>query len=72
MCLTAIVLSIGTKFVNKEEIVSGTHSKDSMTPHLSSLCMFTRIFKVLVLMYLLIFYLQKIIVVIYQLLLLVS
>ena len=37
----AIVLSMGTKFVNKEEIVSGTQSEDSVTPRLSSLRVFT-------------------------------
>ena len=31
MYVTAIVLSMGTKFVNKEEIVSGTRSEDSVT-----------------------------------------
>ena len=31
MCVTAIVLSMGTQFVNKEEIVSGTCSEDSVT-----------------------------------------
>ena len=29
VCVTAIVLSMGTKFVNKEETVSGTRSEDS-------------------------------------------
>ena len=33
----AIVLSMGTKFVNKEEIVCGTRRKDSVTLHLSLL-----------------------------------
>ena len=42
MCVTAIILSMGTKFVNKEEIVSGTRSEDSVTLRLSSLRVFTR------------------------------
>ena len=37
LCLTAIVLSMGTKYSNKEEIVSGTPSEDSVTLRLSSL-----------------------------------
>ena len=41
MCVTAIVLSIGTKFVNNEEIVSGTLGEDSVTLRLSSLRVFT-------------------------------
>ena len=40
-CVTAIVHSMGTKFVTIEEIVSGTHSEDSVTLHLSSLQEFT-------------------------------
>ena len=39
--MTAIVLSMGTKFVNKEEIVNGTRSEDSVTLRLSSLRLFT-------------------------------
>ena len=39
--VTAIVLSISTKFVNKEEIVSDTRSEDSVTLRLSSLRVFT-------------------------------
>ena len=31
VCVTAIVLIMGTHFVNKEEIVSGTRSEDSVT-----------------------------------------
>ena len=38
----AIALSIGTKYANKEEIVSGTPSEDSGTLRLSSLRAFTR------------------------------
>ena len=30
-CVTATVLSMGTQFVNMEEIVSGTRSEDSVT-----------------------------------------
>ena len=41
MCMCAIVLIICTKFVNKEEIVSGTRSEDSVTLRLSSLRVFT-------------------------------
>ena len=41
VCVTAIILSIGTKFVNKEEAVSGTRSEDSATLRLSSLRAFT-------------------------------
>ena len=41
VCVTAIILSMGTKFVNKEEIVSGTRSEDSVTLRLSSLRVFT-------------------------------
>ena len=37
MCVTATVLSMGTKFVNKEEIISGTCSEDLVSLHLSSL-----------------------------------
>ena len=37
MCVTAIALSMGTKFVNKEEIVSCTRSEDSVNLRLSSL-----------------------------------
>ena len=37
----AIVLSMGTTFVNKEESVRGTRSEDSVTLHLSSLSVFT-------------------------------
>ena len=44
MCVTAIVLSMGTQFVNKEEIVSGTPSEDSVTPCLSSLRMLTEMY----------------------------
>ena len=35
MFATAIVFIMGTKYVNKEEIVSGTRSEDSVTvfPH---------------------------------------
>ena len=40
VCVTAIVLSMGTKFANKEEIVSGTRSEDSVTLRLSSLRVF--------------------------------
>ena len=40
VCAPAIVLSMGTTFVNKEEIVSGTHSDDSVTLRLSSLRVF--------------------------------
>ena len=43
MCVTAIVLSMGTKFVNKEEIVSGTRSEDSVTLRLSTLRVFIMI-----------------------------
>ena len=41
MWVTAIVLSMGTKFVDKEETVSGTRSKDSVTLPVSSLQVFT-------------------------------
>ena len=41
MCVTAIVISMSTKFVNKEEIVSGTRSEDSVTLRLSSLRVLT-------------------------------
>ena len=41
VCVTAIVLSMGKKFVHKEEIVSGTRSEDSVTLRLSSLRVFT-------------------------------
>ena len=40
-CVPAIVLSTGTKFVNKEEIVSGTRSEDSVNLRLSSPRVFT-------------------------------
>ena len=40
-CVTAIALSMGTKFVNKEEIVSGTRSDESVTLPLSSLRVLT-------------------------------
>ena len=35
MCVTNIVLSMGTQFVNKEEMVSSTRSEDSVTLRLS-------------------------------------
>ena len=41
MCVTAIALSMGNKFVNKEAIVRGTRSEDSVTLRLSSLRVFT-------------------------------
>ena len=41
VCVTAIILIVGTKVVNKEEIVSGTRSEDSVTLRLSSLRVFT-------------------------------
>ena len=41
VCVTTIVFSMGNKFVNTEEIVSGTRSEDSVTPRLSSLRVFT-------------------------------
>ena len=37
LCVTAIVFSMGAKFVNNEEIVSGTCSEDLVTLCLSSL-----------------------------------
>ena len=43
VCVTAIVLSMGTKLVNKEEIVNGTRSEDSVNLRLSSLRVFTMI-----------------------------
>ena len=39
--MTAIVLSMGIKFANKEEIVSDTRSEDSVTLLPSSLRVFT-------------------------------
>ena len=42
MFVTAIVFIMGTKFVNKEEIVSATRSEDSVTLRLSSPRLFTR------------------------------
>ena len=45
VCVTAIVLSMGTQFVNKEEIVSGTRSEDSVTLCLSSLRVLTEMYK---------------------------
>ena len=44
MCLTAIVLSMGTQFVNKEKFVSGTRSEDSVTLCLSSLRVLTEMY----------------------------
>ena len=44
VCVTAIVLSMGTQFVNKEEIVSGTPSEDSVTLCLSSLRVLTEMY----------------------------
>ena len=44
VCVTAIVLSMGTQFVNKEEIVSGTHNADSVTLCLSSLRVLTEMY----------------------------
>ena len=44
MCVTAIILSMGTQFVNKEEIVSGTRSEDSVTLRLSSLQVLTEMY----------------------------
>ena len=41
VCVTAIVLSMGTQFVNKEEIVSGICNEDSVTLCLSSLRVLT-------------------------------
>ena len=35
VCVPAIVLSMGIKFVNKEEIVSGTRSEELVTLRLS-------------------------------------
>ena len=43
VCVTAIVLSMGTQFVNKEEIVSGARSEDSVTLCLPSLRVLTEI-----------------------------
>ena len=40
MCVTVIVIGMGTKFVNKEEIASGTRSDVSVTLRLSSLRVF--------------------------------
>ena len=44
MCVTAIVHSMGTKFANKEEIISGTRSEDSVTICLSSLRVLTEMY----------------------------
>ena len=44
VCVTAIVLSMGTQFVNKEEFVSGTRSEDSVTQCLSSLRVLTEMY----------------------------
>ena len=44
MCVTAIILSMGTQFVNKEEIVSGTRSEDSVIQCLSSLRVLTEMY----------------------------
>ena len=44
VCVTAIVLSMGTQFVNREEIVSGTRSEDSVTLCLSSLRVLTEMY----------------------------
>ena len=53
LCVPAIVLSMGSKFVNKEEIVSGTRSEVSVTLRLSSLRVFTmKMYIIVVLMYL--------------------
>ena len=41
VCVPAIVLSVGTKFVNRKEIVRGTRSEDSVTLRLSSLRVLT-------------------------------
>ena len=41
VCAPAIVLIMGTTLVNKEEIVSGTRSEDSVTLRLSSLQVLT-------------------------------
>ena len=41
VCVTAIILIMGTKVVHKEEIVSGTRSEDSVILRLSSLRVFT-------------------------------
>ena len=41
-CVTAIVFTMGTKFLIKEKIVSGTRSEDSMTLRLSSLPVLAR------------------------------
>ena len=42
--MPAIVLSMGTQVVNKEEIVSGTSSEDSVTLCLSSLRVLTEMY----------------------------
>ena len=61
MCVTAIVLSMGNKLVNKEEIVRGNRSEDSVTLRLSSLRVFTMIMYsyLYVLMYFVLVIVQK-------------
>ena len=41
VCVTATILSMGTKFLNKEEIVSSTRGEESVTLRLSLLRVFT-------------------------------
>ena len=61
MCVTAIVLSMGTQFVDKEEIVSGTRSEDSATLSLSSLRVLTEmyIYIYIYILFCLVFYVIK-------------
>ena len=56
--MTAIVLSMGTKFVNKEEIVSGTRSEDSVTVSFLTASVHRKMYS-LCLMYLFLLFVKK-------------